>query len=153
MESTTKQKIDKFAEKIDKLADIEKQRLPRADTSSNLNIYIQYPECSPKLTRFLSIAQDDLYTYAEQLNGDITDSEQLEDICKGLGRTLSVLKAFNEDLDYENIGCTLVCNEPNQWKRFKHALHILQAAPASWRQPRQPFDVSQLEHTALFSLL
>lgn len=146
MNSKTQDAIDKFAE-------IQRQRLPRADTSSNLNIDIQYPKCSPKLTRFLSTAQDDLYTYAEQLNGDITDSKQLEDICKDLGRTLSVLKAFNEDLDYESIGCTLVCNDPNQWKRFKHALHILQAAPASWRQPREPFDVYQLEHTALFSLL
>ncbi|WP_024627899.1 hypothetical protein [Bifidobacterium sp. A11] len=146
MESTTKKKIDKFAE-------IQRQRLPRADTSSNLIIDILYQQCSPKLTRFLSTAQDDLYTYAKQLNGDITDSEQLEDICKDLGRTLSVLKAFNEDLDYESIGCTLVCDNPNQWKQFKHALHILQAGPASWRKPRQPFDVYKLERTALFSLL
>lgn len=108
---------------------------------------------STSLTMFLANAQDNLYVYARVLNSDITDSKQLEDICKDLGRTLSVLKAFNEDLDYRNIGRTLVCNDPNQWKRFKHALHILQAAPASWRQPREPFDVSQLGSTALFSLL
>lgn len=146
----------KTQDAIDKFADIEKQRLPRFDTSSNLGIARQYmnvKHSSTSLTMFLANAQDNLYVYARVLNSDITDSKQLEDICKDLGRTLSVLKAFNEDLDYRNIGRTLVCNDPNQWKRFKHALHILQAAPASWRQPREPFDVSQLGSTALFSLL
>ena len=141
---------------IDKLAKIEEQRLPRFGTSLNLGIgrmYMNGKHYSSSLAGFLANAQDNLYRYFLALCADITDSKQLEDICIDLARTLSVLKAFNEDLDYENIGCTLVFDDPNQWKRFKNALHILQAAPASWRQPEEPFDVSQLGSTAFFSLL